>query len=94
MVNKYKKKNKENLQKEAQEKYQDLSEEDRVKRWKKAPERYKNLSEEEKEKKGQNHWDQNKSLSEEEGQKKVEYTKNYYLTLEKIILGSYKVVGN
>ena len=55
-VNKYYKKNKEKLQKEARERYQNLFEE-KEKMQKNAPDRYKNLSEEEKEKKRQFHRD-------------------------------------
>ena len=51
------KKNKEKLQTEARERYQNLSEEEKEKRRKKAQDRYKNLSEKEKEKKRQYHRD-------------------------------------
>ena len=50
MVNKYYQKNKEKLQKEAQGRYQNLSEKEKEKRRKKAQGKYKNISEEEKEK--------------------------------------------
>ena len=50
MVNKYYQKNKEKLRKEAQGRYQNLSEKEKEKRRKKAQGRYKNISEEEKEK--------------------------------------------
>ena len=52
MVNKYYQKNKEKLRKEAQGRYQNLSEQEKEKekRQKKAQGRYKNISEEEKEK--------------------------------------------
>ena len=50
MVNKYYQKNKEKLPKEAQGRYQNLSEKEKEKRRKKAQGRYKNISEEEKEK--------------------------------------------
>ena len=50
MVNKYYQKNKEKLRKEAQGRYQTLSEKEKEKRRKKAQGRYKNISEEEKEK--------------------------------------------
>ena len=50
MVNKYYQNNKEKLQKEALERYQNLSEEEKEKRLNKARDRYQNLSEEEKEK--------------------------------------------
>ena len=69
MVNKYYKKNKEKLQKEARERYQNLSEEEKEKRRKKASGRYENLSEENE--KRQYHRDQ------------VEYMKNYYLAHKK-----------
>ena len=55
MVNKYYQKNKEKLQKEARERYQNLSEEEKEKRQKMARDRYQNLSEEEREKKHQYH---------------------------------------
>ena len=48
MVNKYYQKHKEKLQKEARERYQNLSEEEKDKRRKKARERYQNFTEEEK----------------------------------------------
>ena len=52
MVDNYcQKKNKENIKKEPRVSYQNLSEEEKGKRWKKAWDRYKNLSVEEKEKK-------------------------------------------
>ena len=50
MVNKYYQKSKEKLRKEAQGRYQNLSEKEKEKRRKKAQGRYKNISEEEKEK--------------------------------------------
>ena len=40
MLNKYYQKHKERLQKKARERYQNLSEEEKDKRWKKARERY------------------------------------------------------
>ena len=57
MVNKYYRKIKEKLEKEASERYQNLSEEEEEKRQTKALERYKNLSKGKKEKKYQNHRD-------------------------------------
>ena len=48
MVNKYYKKNKEKLQKEARERYQNLSEEEKDKKRKYGRERYQNFTEEEK----------------------------------------------
>ena len=50
-------KNNEKLQKEAQEEYQNLSEEEKQKRQKKARGRYRNLSAEKKEKNCQYHRD-------------------------------------
>ena len=50
MKNKYYHKHKENIQKEAHERYQYLSEEKKNKSWKKDWERYQNFSEEQKEK--------------------------------------------
>ena len=78
MTNTYYQKHQEKLQKEARERYQNLSEEEKDKRQKKARDRYQNLSEE-KEKKCQYHCEHNKTLSEEEKQKQVEYMRNYYL---------------
>ena len=78
MVNKYyQKNNKEKLQQEARERYQNCSEEEKGKRREK-PETKKNLSEEEKEEKRQYHQDRNKILFEEEKQKKVKSMRNYY----------------
>ena len=51
MVNKHYKKSKENLQKEAWERYQNVSEKEKETIRRKARDRYKNLSEEEKQKK-------------------------------------------
>ena len=48
MVNKYYQKNKEKLQKEARERYQNLSEEEKDKKRKYGRERYQNFTEEEK----------------------------------------------
>ena len=79
----YYQKNKEKLQKEPWERYQNLSEEQKGKRRKKSKDRCKNLFEEEKEKKRQYHPDWNENLSEEEKQKKVEYMRNYYLAHKK-----------
>ena len=55
MVNKYYHTNKEKLQKEAREKYQNLSEEEKEKNQTKARDRYKNLCEEEKSEKRHYH---------------------------------------
>ena len=71
------KKNKENLQKETWEKYQNSSEEEKEKRQKKAQDKYKNRSENEKEKKRQYHQEQNKNLPEEGKQKNVKCMSNY-----------------
>ena len=54
------------LQKEACERYQNLSEEEKEIMWKKTRYSYKNLSKEEKEKKHQYHRNRNKNLSQEE----------------------------
>ena len=51
MVNKYYQKNKEKLQNEARERYQNLSEEEKEKKCQHHRDRTKNLSEEEKQKK-------------------------------------------
>ena len=53
MVNKYYQKHKVKLQKEAHERYQNLSEDKKDKKAKKAQERYQNFTEEEKEKRCQ-----------------------------------------
>ena len=53
MVNKYYQKHKEKLQKEAHERYQNLSEDEKDKKAKKAQERYQIFTEEEKEKRCQ-----------------------------------------
>ena len=53
MVNKYYQKHKEKLQKEAHERYQNLSEDEKDKKAKKTQERYQNFTEEEKEKRCQ-----------------------------------------
>ena len=70
MANSYYQKHKEQLQKEARERYQNLSEKEQNKRQKKTDiktsrDRYENISEEEKEKKRQYHRERNKNLSEE-----------------------------
>ena len=52
----------------------------RKKRQKEARDRYQNLSEEEKEKQHQCHHERNKNLSVEE-KEKVDYMRNYYLTI-------------
>ena len=56
MVSKYYQKHKEKLRKEAQERYQNLSEEEKEKWQKKARDRYQNLSEEEKKKASVSSW--------------------------------------
>ena len=71
------------LRKEARERYQYLSKEEKDKRRKKVRDRYQNLSEEEKEKKHQYDLERNKNLSEEQKQKQVEDMRNYYLTHKK-----------
>ena len=76
-TNNYYQKNKEELWKEACERYQNLSKEEKDKRLKKARERYQNLTEEEKEKR------RNKNLSEEQRKKLAECRRNYYLTHSK-----------
>ena len=53
MINKYYQKHKEKLRKKARERYQNLSEDEKGKKYQYAPKRYRNLSEEEKEKKHQ-----------------------------------------
>ena len=68
-------KNKENLHKEACERYH-LSEEEKDKKHPYAHEQYINLSQEEKQKKRQYHCERNKNLSEKQKQEKVEYMKN------------------
>ena len=50
MGNSYYQKHKEELPKKARERYQNLSEEEKSKRWKKAEERYQNFTEKDKEK--------------------------------------------
>ena len=79
-----KKKNrkKENLRKEVGERYQNLSEEQKIKKWKNACERYQSFSEE-KENKCQYYREHNKNLSEDWKQRLVEYRRNYYITHKK-----------
>ena len=72
MVNKCYRKHKERLQKEARERYQNLSEEERDRKSKKARERYQNFTQEEK---GRQYYQKLK-------QKLPEY-RNYYLTHKK-----------
>ena len=76
MPNSYYQKRKERLRKKACERYQNLSEEKKIK-GKKAQERYQNLTEEEKKE------SRNKNLSEEKKMKLAEYRRNYYLTPKK-----------
>ena len=71
--NNYYQYNKQELWKEACERYQYLSEEERDKKHKKIWERYQNFNEEENKKL------RNKNLSEEAKQKLPEYRRNYYL---------------
>ena len=78
MANKYYQKNKEKLRKEARERYQNLSEEEKEKRQKRLKTDIKIFPKKKKER--QYHRDRNKNLSEEGKQKKVEYMRNYYLT--------------
>ena len=70
-VNKYYQKHKENLRKEACERHQNLSEEEKEKKCPYAQERYRILSEEEKERKRQYGREQYKNLLEDE------YGKNF-----------------
>ena len=56
-------------------KYQNLSEEEKNKRWKKAQERYQNFTEEEKENRHQYYLERKKKLP--------DYRRNYYLTYKK-----------
>ena len=63
IVNRYYRKNKEKLQREACERYLNLSEKEKEKRQKNTRHRYTNLSEEAKEKERRYHRDQNKNLS-------------------------------
>ena len=65
MGNKYHQKHKEKLWKEARERYQSLSVEEKDKRRRKTRNRHQNLSEEKEERKCQYHWERNKNLSEE-----------------------------
>ena len=81
MVNKYQK-HKERLWKEARERYQTLSEEEKDKKQKKQPwERYQNSTKAEKEK--QHHYYQ------ECTQKLPEYRRNYYSTHKKWLFGHF-----
>ena len=77
MTNNYYQKHKEKLQKEALERYQNLSKEEKDKGQKQAHEIYQDLTEEEREK------SRNKNLSEEQKQKLFKYRINYYLTHNK-----------
>ena len=74
MVSKYYQKHKERLQKEAREKYQNLSEEEKDKRRKKAREKYLNFTEEENGKRCQYY--------QERKQKLPEYRRTYYLHIK------------
>ena len=79
MANNYYWGHKERLRKEAREKYQNLSEEEKCKMQRKARERYQNFTEEEKGKKHQYYRERNKSLSEEQKQKLVEPGRNHHI---------------
>ena len=74
MTNNHYKKNKEKLQKEALERYQNLSDGEREKRRKNGREKYQNLSKAEKEKRHK------ENLSEGKKKEVVEYRRNFYLT--------------
>ena len=74
------KKNKEELRKEACERYQNLSEEEKEKRLKRPETDIKIFLKKENNKKHKYNRDRNKNLSEEENKKKVEYIRNYCLT--------------
>ena len=64
------------LSKKAPERYQNLYEEEKDKKWQYARERYRNLSKEETEKNNQYGRDRYKSLLEDEKQMLVEYKRN------------------
>ena len=85
MTNECYRKYKKILQKEACERYDNLSEEEKKTR-KKAHERYQNFTKEEKEKKHHYYCERNKNLSEEQNQKVVEYIRNHYLAHKKSYL--------
>ena len=78
MVNKYQK-HKEKVWKEAPERYQSLSEEEKEKKTKKGPRHISKSFWGRKRKEASLHVACNKNLSEEETEKKVEYMGNYYL---------------
>ena len=82
MVNKYYQRNKEKLQKEAREKYQNLSEEEKDKKHKYARERQQNFTEEEKEK--------SRHYYQEHKRKLPEYRRNYYLAHNKQLLSCFE----
>ena len=70
---------KEKLQKEAHEKHQNLSEDEKEKSQKRLKTDRKIFLKKKKKKKRQYHPDRNKNLSEGEKQKNIEYMRNYYL---------------
>ena len=76
MTTNYHQKHKEKLWKEARERYQNLSQQKKIKGEKKQ-ERYQNLTEEEK--KLQYHCERNKNLTGNQKKKVVEYRINYYI---------------
>ena len=82
MTNKYYQKHKEKLRKEARERYQNLSEEERQKAKKGSRQILKCLWRG-KRRKHQYYREHITNLSEEEKEKKVEYMKNYHLTHKK-----------
>ena len=82
MTNKYYQKHKEKLRKEARERYQHLSEEERQKAKKGLRQILKCLWRA-KSKKHQYYREHITNLSEEEKEKKVEYMKNYHITHKK-----------
>ena len=77
MAKNYYQKQRERLRKEACERYQNRSEEEKGRRLQKVRKRYEHFTEEEKEKR------HSKNLSEEQNQKLVEHRRNYYLTNNK-----------
>ena len=86
MVNKYYQKHKERLQKEARERYQNLSEEEKDKRRKKTRVRYQNFIEEEKEKRRQYYQERKKKLPDERNFFTFEKFLNFTLDLFQVTL--------
>ena len=86
MVNNYHfyQKHKERLQKEACERYQNLSEKEKDKKRKMAQERYRHFIKEGKEKRHQYYLECKNKLS--------DYRRNYYLTHKKYLLGLLKIL--